>query len=356
MYESIMWTYIREEQPLLTNLLKNDEVSKAAEALSSMEALYFVAHGSSYNAASAIAPLLTKLAKIRVYIYTPSQVLHNEISLFREDAKVTYVCGISQTGTSRGTLEALDYIKSFHFPVIGITDGAGSPLEEKSDVVFHLNCKGEDSNAKTKGYSSTLLVLCKMAIELALHKGIIDRMCREKIYSDLSREISKLNPVAQKVHDWCRKNQFGLGMSHLYVIGNGINYATAMEGQLKLMETVCIPTMFSNIEEFSHGMHRSLKKDSYILLLDTEKDSEMTERTFRYLKDRNMKVLMLSTHSKSEEESVILLPDYDGTDSVFLVTIAVQIISVFVPEINGEDPNRYANDDYTLCVETRVKN
>ncbi len=354
MYESIMWTYIREEQEVLQNLLKNTEVAERAEKLSAMEALYFVAHGSSYNAANAIAPLLAKLTKVRVYVYTPSQVIHNEIPLFHEDTEVAYVCGISQTGTSRGVLEALDKIKERGFSVIGITDEEDSPLERKSDLVFHLNCHGEDSNAKTKGYSSTLLVLCKMAIELAMSKGTIEVAFRDEVYAELEKEIHDVPVVAQKAHDWCKQNNYGMGMSHVYVIGNGINYATAMEGQLKLMETVCIPTMFSNIEEFSHGMHRSLKDDSYVILLDTEKGHELTEKTYQYLCHKNMNVLMLSVISSEDGEGIIRIPEYKYTDSVFLITVAIQVISAFVPELNGTDPNRCANDDYTQCVETRV--
>ena len=354
MYESIMWTYICEEQNVLSELLKNKEVEMGAKKLSSMEALYFVAHGSSYNAANAIAPMISKLSKVRVYVYTPSQVMHNEIPLFHEDTDTAYVCGISQTGTSRGVLEALDKIKESDFAVIGITDVEDSPLEQKADLVFHLNCHGEDSNAKTKGYSSTLLVLYKMAIELAYSKGIIQDDFRDELYAEIEKEICDVPFAAQKVHDWCKSRNYGMGMSHVYVIGNGINYATAMEGQLKLMETVCIPTMFSNIEEFSHGMHRSLKDDSYVILLDTEKGHELTKKTYRYLSDKSMNVLMLGIGTAQEEKGVICLPEYKYTDSVFLTTVAIQVISAFVPELNGTDPNRCANDDYTEYVETRV--
>ena len=59
-------------------------------------------------------------------------------------------------------------------------------------------------------------------------------------------------------------------MQDLYVLGTGMNYGTAMEGQLKLMETMCIPTMYNDLEEFSHGMHRSIGRGSSVLLLCTD--------------------------------------------------------------------------------------
>lgn len=354
MYESIMWSYIREEEQVLKELLKNPQVRQSAGKMGSMQAMYFIAHGSSYNAANAIAPLFGKLTKTRVYVYTPSQVIHGNIPLFLENTETTMVCAISQTGTSRGVLEALDLVKKNGFSVVGITDVVNAPVEQMADLAFHLNCHGEDSNAKTKGYSATLLILCKMAVEIGLSKGILANEMAEEIYEALAKEIDHISGTAQIVHDWCKEESYGVGMSHVYVIGNGINYATAMEGQLKLMETVCIPTMFSNIEEFSHGMHRSLKEDSFVIILDTEKGHELSEKTFTYLQEKNMNVLMLSTEIKEQKKGIICLQKYNNTDSVLLTTVAIQVISAFVPEINGTDPNCCANDDYTEYVETRV--
>ena len=43
------------------------------------------------------------------------------------------------------------------------------------------------------------------------------------------------------------------------------------------------------------------------------------------------------------------------TSSILTMTAALQAISAFVPEHNGMDPNRDANNDYTDFVSTRVK-
>ncbi len=56
-------------------------------------------------------------------------------------------------------------------------------------------------------------------------------------------------------------------MKDIYVIGDGMQFGSCLEGQLKLMETMCMPTMFNDILEFSHGMHRSLNTSSHVLVL-----------------------------------------------------------------------------------------
>ena len=50
----------------------------------------------------------------------------------------------------------------------------------------------------------------------------------------------------------------------------------------------------------------------------------------------------------------INVKDYKHTHSILLITSVIQAISAFVPENNGTDPNRDANNDYTDWMETRV--
>ena len=99
MFESVMWTYIREEEALLNRLLNSSNIPFEIHKLSGIKALYVTAHGSSYNAACAVAPIISRLAGIRTYCYTPAAFRFNASSIDHESAKDTWVLGISQTGT-----------------------------------------------------------------------------------------------------------------------------------------------------------------------------------------------------------------------------------------------------------------
>lgn len=354
MYKSIMWTYMKEEKGLLSKLLDNKDVYERVENFKNVEALYIVAHGSSYNAASAIAPFISKLCPVRTYVYTPSSFENNAISLFHENRNTTWVMGISQTGTSRGVLEALRPAKEEGFKIAGITNEKDSPIDAMSDVTFYLNCGEEDSNAKTKGYSSTLLMLMKIAIALGVKKGSISEEKENSLLKEIKEEIETLDEVQKNAKNWCETHTYGKDMEHLYVIGNGMNYATAMEGMLKLMETMCIPTMFSDIKEFSHGMHRSVKNHSFVMLLQSGVDREDTIKTFSFFKEKGVNVLIINAGEQMEGEHVINVGKTNSVDNVLSITSVIQIISAYVPELNGFDPNREANNDYTDCVSTRV--
>lgn len=354
MVKSVMWDYMYEEKGLLSSLLRNSNVKSTISQLNEIGALYIVAHGSSYNAAHAAAPFIMRQAGIRVYVYTPSAFRYNALALPLENLSNTLVLGISQTGTSRGVLEALDYANDLGFKLIGITNEKDSPITQKSHLTFYLECGEEDSNAKTKGYSATILTLLIFGLEIAALRGRITPAEKAAQYSELQKQIDEIDSVIENTVAWCTKNDYGKNIDNIYMVGNGMNFATAMEGQLKIMETYCIPTMFNDIEEFSHGMHRSLNQKSHVVLLNAKVDCDLMDKTLAYLKSKAIDVLMVNAQSPKKDDAVINISSYADTSSIFLMTAAIQAVSVCIPEANGLDPNRPANNDYTDCVETRV--
>ncbi len=354
MFESVMWTYMNEENGCLQNLLDLKEtIRAAAQNCAGLQALYITAHGSSYNAAGAAASFISRIAKVRVYAYTPSSFRYNASSIHAEDKEHTVVLGISQTGTSRGVLEALEAAEGFKR--IAVTNEKDSPIDAMCDLTLYLGCGEESSNAKTKGYSATLLTLMIFGIELTAVKDVIDDEEITAYYEELQACVNAIPEVITNTVKWCETNEYGTGMDNLCVIGNGMNFATAMEGQLKLMETQCIPTMFNDIVEFSHGMHRSLTEHSNVILLNSAEEQELTEQTMDYLRQKGIPAVMLNGASETEGSDVINVGSYPLTSSILTMTAALQAISAFVPEHNGMDPNRDANNDYTDFVSTRVK-
>lgn len=355
---SIMWDYISEEPKVLEGLMDAEEIRIfAGGAGKDFEAVYFVAHGSSYNAALAVSDFLSRNGGVRVYIYTPTNFQYNAYALQREDKSKVLVAGISQTGTSSGVVGAIREASEKGFCTLGITDTKDSPIAKEADHVLLLCCGREDSNAKTKGYSATLMVLLLLTVYLGREKGILTGEKKEAVIKELREQVEEIPAVAKGIRKWCQRKEFGNDLKELYVLGYGMNFGTAMEGQLKLMETMCIPTMFNDIGEFSHGMHRAITGKSSILLLKSKLSAkELTEETFRYLKTITRHVWMLDASGQpSGEENRIVITAYPLTQSLLLTTLAIQVLSVFAPEKIGNDPNRDANDNFTEAVHTRLQ-
>ena len=59
------------------------------------------------------------------------------------------------------------------------------------------------------------------------------------------------------------------------IVGFGINYPTAREGTLKILETMQIPVMNFDMEEFMHGPHRTIVNHSYLIMVETKGAGEV---------------------------------------------------------------------------------
>lgn len=350
LYQSIMWDYISEEEKVLNDQLNHNQIVLFSNRV---KEIFFVAHGSSYNAAMAIKPFIVKFCRINVQVFTPDNFMAYISNIPLDDRSI--VIGISQTGTSSGVLKALEGVKG-RCEIFGITSVKGSPIDKLSDKCIYLECGVENSNAKTKGYSSTLLQLMLFALNNAKNLNHISNEVFGKIIQSLRNEISLINKVKNKTISWCEENHFGIGMDNEYVIGSGMNFGTALEGQLKMMETLRIPTMFNDIVEFSHGMHRSINGNSYIVLINSQDKykKDLYLKTFAYMKEIAKSCILINMSDEDNSQNIINIPAFEYDESILLTTLVIQVISTYVPEVNNLDPNDCANDGYTDIVATRV--
>lgn len=358
MEKSIMWQYIAQEQDVLVQQMQSKQTDEYSRTKSGMlQAIYFVAHGSSFNAAVCMAGFFARHARIRAYPYTPGSFCAEGCGvLAQEEATGAVVSVISQTGTSAGTLQALEKARAMGYRTLAVTGAAASPVAKMADDVLYLLCGEENSNAKTKGYSATLLLLLQLAISLGKENGALGVTEQIACQSELEGMLAALPEMCAQATEFCRLSLFGHNLHNLYVLGSGMNIGTAQEAQLKLIETMCMPAMFNDIGEFSHGMHRSIKSDSCVLLLRIQDCmSEPMKQTYLYLRDIGAQVWMLdASGEKAIDENCLCIPAFTYMQSLLLMTLVVQVLSVYAPEYNKQDPNRDAHNNYTLIAGTRV--
>lgn len=353
LFESIMWKYIRQEKDVLSANIARKDIRELAEKLCEYETIYFVSHGSSYNASMTVAPFFMKNARINVHCVTAGNFIASENQVSLLDPEKTLVVLISQTGNSRGTLEGAKLSDRYGIDTLGLSADDTATLKKYTKYFLTLNCGEEDSNAKTKGMSSTILVLLLLATYIGLAKGIITETQKDEIIAELSAQTEELETVYDRTIEFCRKNAFGKGMTNLYTIGSDMNYGLALEGQIKVMETMCIPTCAVDSEEFSHGTHRSINANTSVLIIRTAQNADMAQKTFDYF-DPIARMYMIEAFEDNKKDNVVNVKLHPYTESVLTIVLFIQIISAYAPEYNHLDPNRAANNEYTDVVETRI--
>ena len=125
-------------------------------------------------------------------------------------------------------------------------------------------CGEENVGPKIKGYSATVLTLHLLLLKITQNPRY------QSITQEYYQSIQELPQNIKASLCWCQKNKHWALAKAMSIVGFGVNYPTAREGTLKILETMQIPVMNFDMEEFMHGPHRTIIKDSYIVLIDTD--------------------------------------------------------------------------------------
>lgn len=135
--------------------------------------LVFLACGTSYHSALAVRQLLEELSALPVSVELASDFLDRETPIFRDDTCFF----ISQSGETADTLQALQYCKEKGALCVGITNTVGSTIARETACGVYLNAGAEIGVASTKAYTSQIVALTLLALQL----GSDRRSCHKRI-------------------------------------------------------------------------------------------------------------------------------------------------------------------------------
>lgn len=353
-----MWDHIYEEKNKLEELLSSSQISNFMKEYRSdkLKRVLFVASGSSLNITLVAKRFYEELAHVEVTTYTPFDFTGNSPILQHLDQKTTLVVAISQTGTSSGTIDAINHAKSLGFTVLSLTERRDTPVEQQGHYYMNFLSGYEPCNAKTKGVSSSLTLLILLALEIGKAKSILSKELYQSYMNEIAASIDDIPTTIERAKAWVESHPEWSAIQHFYVVGNGTNYGVAVEAMLKMMETLCIPASVCELGEFSHGFHRTIGPNSNVMTIQTEETGyDIMAKTNDFLAERIGKLLIVNaTSGERKEDYVINIPYRPLTASCILINIVFQVIATALPEMNGDDPNQPMNEELTKIVHTRV--
>lgn len=358
MKKSIMWNHIYEETSKLKELIASTQVDNFLQVCDTklIDKMIFVASGSSLNIAIIAKKFYGELAQIDVSTYTPSDFALNSKIFDSFNRDTTLIVAISQTGTSSGTINSISCAKELGFKVLSISERRNTPTQQMSDYYLNFLCDLEDCNAKTKGFSNSLTLLEILAIRIAKEKTVITETTFNAYMDEIKASIDDIPSTIENAEKWIQGHKDWSTINHLLVIGNGTNYGVAVEGMLKILETLCIPASICELGEFSHGFHRTITSCSNVITIFTEEPGHNNMKiTNGYLMKKAGKLLVINaTKQVTNDANYINVMYRPLTASSLNISIVFQVIAAALPEIIGHDPNYPMNEDYTKIVGTRI--
>ena len=162
------------------------------------------------------------------------------------------VC-ISVSGTTSRTLEALQLFGNRGLPTIALTGNPESPMAKLADKV--LDCTSPDfvHAPGVRSYRMSLLALYLLAIRLGEVRDLYSQDEANKLRQSLLSTADVIEKTITAVNDKTRQLAEAVADEKSYVfVGDGPNFATAMFGAAKVIESAGVHAMGQESEEWAH--------------------------------------------------------------------------------------------------------
>ncbi|XP_074865485.1 glutamine--fructose-6-phosphate aminotransferase [isomerizing] 2 isoform X2 [Carettochelys insculpta] len=313
--------------------------------------LIIIGCGTSYHAAVATRQVLEELTELPVMVELASDFLDRNTPVFRDD-----VCFfISQSGETADTLMALRYCKDRRALTVGITNTVGSSISRETDCGVHINAGPEIGVASTKAYTSQFISLVMFGLMMSEDRLSLQNR-RQEIISGLQmlpEMIKEVLSLEEKIHDLALELY---KQRSLLVMGRGYNYATCLEGALKIKEITYMHSEGILAGELKHGPLALVDKHMPVIMV-IMKDPCFTkcQNALQQVVARQGRPIILSSREDTESSKfaykTIELPHTVDCLQGVLSVIPLQLLSFHLAVLRGYDVDFPRNLAKSVTVE-----
>ena len=333
-FKHYMIKEILEQVETIQRAAMQDEnvVAVIVEEMRKARGIFFVGCGSSYHACFAGSYIFSKVANLHVNVMLASE-FPNFKHFLNEN---TLVFAVSQSGETADVLEAVRAARDKGSKVISITNVRGSSITRYSDKFLLLNAGPEICVLATKTYTSQLALLTLLAYAYAgryEEGGKRLRYLWNVVYnltSRTSREMIK--KLAERLKD----------EEHIFVIGRGLQYATALEAALKIKEVSYIHAEAFAGGELKHGTIALIEDGTPCIVFVSEENEKEIISNAVEVKSRGGYIIGISPKNNEVFDFWIKVPEC-GVANPIVQIIPIQILAYQLAVLRGYDPDKPRN-------------
>lgn len=212
--------------------------------------IVMIACGTSYHSCLATRQIFEELTDIPVLVELASDFLDRKLPVFRDDTAIF----VSQSGETADSILALQYCLDRGALTVGIVNSVGSSMSRQTHCGVHINAGPEIGVASTKAYTSQYIALVMCALSLS-NDSIAKAPRHREIVQGLQKipaQIAEVLKLEDRIKQLCDTN-----LNHqksLLLLGRGHQYATALEGALKIKEISYMHSEGVLAGELKHGV------------------------------------------------------------------------------------------------------
>ncbi len=322
------------------------------DELRHLRRIVILSAGTSYHAAVAARYAIEEWARVPVEHDIASEWIYRNPVL---DAD-TLVIGISQSGETRDTIEAVKLARAMGAHTVAITNMMGSQITREADSVLFTRAGTEVSVAASKTFTAQLSLLFLVALKLAQVREtlpaseltfILDEVYTlpDKIQHFLDGD-HPIEEIARRYHD---------APFFLY-LGRHIGLPVALEGALKLKEISYIPTEAYSAGEMKHGPIALLDENTPVVVVATRIHVyDKIVSNIQEVRARGAHVIAIATDGNEDiqhhADDVIYVPEAPAFLQAVLAVVPLQLLAYRIARLRGLNVDQPRNLAKTVTVE-----
>jgi glucosamine--fructose-6-phosphate aminotransferase (isomerizing) len=329
-----------------------DELTVSEDRLRDVDKVFVVACGTAFHAGLVAKYAIEHWARLPVEIEIASEFRYRDPVL---DAN-TLTLGVSQSGETIDTLEAVRHARHQESHVIAITNTVGSSIAREADGILYTHAGPEVGVAATKTFATQMVALDLLALYLAQVRGT-------KFPHEIAEIVAELRTLPEKVERALGLNDNVLALSQRYAeardflfIGRHTGYPAALEGALKLKEISYIHAEGYPAGELKHGPIALIEEGVPVVAVATECHVyPKVLSNIQEVKARGASVIAVATEGDEQiadlADHVLYVPRTPELLAPVVVSVPLQLLAYHIAKIRGCDVDQPRNLAKSVTVE-----
>jgi glucosamine--fructose-6-phosphate aminotransferase (isomerizing) len=322
------------------------------DELKALKRIVIVACGTAYHAGVVGRYAIEEWARVPVEPDVASEWIYRNPVI----DPGTLVIGISQSGETRDTIQAMKLAREKGARTVAITNMMGSQITREVDSVLYTRTGLEVGVAASKTFTAQIALLFLIGLKLAQCRETLPKdeveFILDEVYdlpSKMQRFLDADHPIeeiAQRFHD----------QPFFLYLGRHIGLPVALEGALKLKEISYIPTEAYSAGEMKHGPIALLEEGTPVVVVATRIHVyDKIVSNIQETRARGAHVIAIATDGNEDiqhhADDVIYVPKSPAFIQAALAILPLQLLAYRIARLRGLNVDRPRNLAKTVTVE-----
>jgi glucosamine--fructose-6-phosphate aminotransferase (isomerizing) len=333
--------------------LVQDGLGMNEDELRALRRIVIVACGTAYHAGVVGRYVIEEWGRVPVEPDIASEWIYRNPVIDKD----TLVIGISQSGETRDTIQAMILARGLGARTVAITNQMGSQITREVDSVLYTRTGLEVGVAASKTFSAQVGLMFLIGLELARTRETLPPDEIELILDEVYRLPEKMRRFLRRSHPIDEIAQRFYREPFFLFLGRHIGLPVALEGALKLKEISYIPTEAYSAGEMKHGPIALLEEGTPVVVVATRMNTvyDKVVSNIQETRARGAHVIAIATEGNEEiqhhADDVIYVPRSPAFLQAVLATLPLQLLAYRIARLRGLNVDQPRNLAKTVTVE-----